>query len=61
MHESSIRKAISQAALIYGIVRPNVTKTGGLQSQGGKGAAIANLLQALGNAESGVLRFSRRE
>jgi hypothetical protein len=32
-------------------------KAGGLQSQGTKGAAVANLLQALGNTGSGVLRL----
>ena len=39
---------------------PNVAKVGGLQSQGDKGAAIVDLLQALGNAGSYVLRLSRR-
>jgi hypothetical protein len=39
-------------------VDPNVAKAGGLQSQGAKGAAVVNLLQALGNAGSGVLRLS---
>jgi hypothetical protein len=39
---------------------PNVAKVGGLQSQGDKGAAVVDLLQALGNAGSGVLRLSRR-
>jgi len=42
------------------LVIPNVAKAGGLQSQGAKGAAVANLLQALGNAGSGVLRLSCR-
>jgi hypothetical protein len=41
-------------------LNPNVAKVGGLQSQGAKGAAVVNLLQALGNAGSGVLRLSRR-
>jgi len=36
---------------------PSVAKVGGLQSQGAKGAAEAILLQALGNAGSGVLRL----
>jgi hypothetical protein len=39
---------------------PSVTKVGGLQSQGDKGAAVVDLLQALGNAGSGVLRLSLR-
>jgi hypothetical protein len=39
---------------------PSVAKVGGLQSQGAKGAAVVNLLQALGNAGSCVLRLSRR-
>jgi hypothetical protein len=39
---------------------PNVAKVGGLQSQGDKGAAVVDLLQALGNAGSGVIRISRR-
>ena len=42
------------------MVNPNVAKVGGLQSQGGKGAAVVNLLQVLGNAGSDVLRLSRR-
>jgi len=41
-------------------IDPNVAKAGGLQSQGAKGAAVVDLLQALGNAGSGVLRLSRR-
>jgi hypothetical protein len=40
------------------VVTPNVAKVGGLQSQGDKGAAVVDLLQALGNAGSGVLRLS---
>ena len=49
------------AARSYGSrVYPNVAKAGGLQSQGAKGAAVVHLLQALGNAGSGVLRLSRR-
>jgi hypothetical protein len=43
-----------------GHVNPNVAKAGGLQSQGAKGAAVVDLLQALGNTGSGVLRISRR-
>ncbi len=39
---------------------PNVEKAGGFQSQGAKGAAVVYLLQALGNAGSGVLRLSQR-
>ena len=39
-------------------VYPIVAKAGGLQSQGAKGAAVVNLLQALGNTGSGVLRLS---
>jgi hypothetical protein len=39
-------------------LNPNVGKVGGLQSQGAKGAAVVNLLQALGNAGSGALRLS---
>jgi len=39
-------------------VYPNVAKVGGLQNQGAKGAAVVDLLQALGNAGSGVLRLS---
>jgi expansin (peptidoglycan-binding protein) len=39
---------------------PIVATAGGLQSQGAKGAAVVWLLQALGNAGSGVLRLSRR-
>jgi hypothetical protein len=42
------------------LLNPNVAKAGGLQSQGAKGAAVVNLLQALGNAGSEVLRLSRR-
>jgi len=38
----------------------SAAKAGGLQSQGAKGAAVADLLQALDNAGSGVLRLSRR-
>jgi hypothetical protein len=41
-------------------LNPNVAKAGGLQSQGAKGAAVVDLLQALGNVGSGVLRLSRR-
>ena len=41
-------------------VLPNVAKVGGLRSQGAEGAAVVHLLQALGNAGSGVLRLSRR-
>jgi hypothetical protein len=41
-----------------GSINPNVAKVGGLQSQGAKGAAVVNLLQALGNAEFEVLRLS---
>jgi hypothetical protein len=37
-----------------------VAKVGGLQSQGAKGEAVVNLLRTLGNAGSGVIRFSRR-
>jgi len=44
----------------FTLVYPIVAKVGGLQSQGAKGAAVVNLLQALGNAGSGVLRLSRR-
>jgi hypothetical protein len=39
-------------------LNPIVAKAGGLQSQGAEGAAVVNLLQALGNAGSGVLRLS---
>jgi hypothetical protein len=39
---------------------PIVAKAGGLQSQGAKGAAVVDLLQALGNVGSEVLRLSRR-
>jgi len=39
------------------VENPNAAKTGGLRSQGAKGAAAVNLLQALGNAGSGVLRL----
>jgi hypothetical protein len=42
------------------IINPNIAKAGKLQSQGDKGAAVVDLLQALGNAGSGVLRLSRR-
>jgi hypothetical protein len=41
-------------------LNPNAAKAGGLQSQGVEGAAVVNLLQALDNAGSGVLRLSRR-
>jgi hypothetical protein len=41
-------------------ISPNVAKVGGIQSQGAKGAAVVNLLQALGNAGSGALRLSWR-
>jgi hypothetical protein len=41
-------------------LNPIVAKVGGLQSQGAKGEAVVNLLQALGNAGSGVFRLSRR-
>jgi len=41
-------------------MNPIVAKAGGLQSQGAKGAAVDNILQALGNAGSEVLRLSRR-
>ena len=41
-------------------LNPNVAKAGGLQSQGAKGDAVVDLLRALGNAGSGVLRLSRR-
>jgi hypothetical protein len=41
-------------------LNPSVAKVGGLQSQDAKGAAVINLLQALGNAGSGVLRLSCR-
>jgi hypothetical protein len=37
----------------------NVAKVGGLQSQGAKGAAVVDLLQALGNAGYEVLQLSR--
>jgi hypothetical protein len=40
------------------ILYPNVAKVRGLQSQDAKGAVVVNLLQALGNAGSGVLRLS---
>jgi hypothetical protein len=38
-------------------IYPIVAKVGGLQSQGGKGVAVVNLLQTLSNAGSGVLRL----
>jgi hypothetical protein len=41
-------------------MNPTVAKVGGLQSQGGKGEAVVNLLRTLGNAGSGVLRLSCR-
>jgi hypothetical protein len=41
-------------------VSPILAKVGGLQSQGAKGEAVVNLLRTLGNAESEVLRLSRR-
>jgi hypothetical protein len=41
-------------------IYPNIAKVGGLQSQGDKGAAVVDLLQAHGNAGSCVLRLSRR-
>jgi hypothetical protein len=39
-------------------VNPNVAIVGGLQSQGAEGEVVVNLLRALGNAGSGVLRLS---
>jgi hypothetical protein len=39
-------------------ITPNVAKARGLQSQGAKGAAVVNLLQAFGNAGSGALWLS---
>jgi len=42
------------------LLYPNVSKIGGLQSQGARGKAVVNLLRTLGNAGSGVLRLSRR-
>jgi hypothetical protein len=41
-------------------ISPNVAKAGGLLSKGAKGAAVVDLLQALGNAGSEVLRLSSR-
>jgi len=41
-------------------LNPKVAKIGGLQSQGAKGKAVANLLRTLGHGGSGVLRLSRR-
>jgi hypothetical protein len=38
-------------------INPNVTRVGGLQSQGAKGEAVVNLLRTLGNTGSGVLRL----
>ncbi len=37
---------------------PDDAKVGGLQIQGGKGEAVANLLQTIGNEESGGLLLS---
>jgi hypothetical protein len=51
---------VKTSAESRGELNPNVAKVGGLQSQGAKGAAVVDLLQALGNAGSGVLRLSRR-
>jgi hypothetical protein len=45
---------------IFSVLYPNVAKVGGLQSQGVKGEAVASLLRSLDNAESEVLRLSRR-
>jgi hypothetical protein len=54
-------KTTPEAAIVcIGRIIPNVAKAGGLQSQGDKGAAVVDLLQALGNAGSCVLRLSRR-
>jgi hypothetical protein len=41
-------------------INANVANAGGFQRQGATGAVAANLLQALGNAGSGVLPLSRR-
>jgi hypothetical protein len=41
-------------------VYPNVTKVGGLQSQGVKGKVVVTLPRSLYNAGSEVLRLSRR-
>jgi hypothetical protein len=41
-------------------VAPNDAKVGGLQRQGAEGAAVVNLVQALGNDGSGALRLCRR-
>jgi hypothetical protein len=38
-------------------IYPNVAKAGELQSQDAEGTAVVHLLQALGNAGSGVLRL----
>ncbi len=38
-------------------ISPNSAKVGGLQSQGGKGEAVAFLLRTIGNKGSGVLRL----
>ncbi len=43
-----------------GLLTLMLQKPEGLQSQGAKGATVVHLLQALGNAGSGVLRLSRR-
>jgi hypothetical protein len=51
---------MSKAEKVVASVDPNVAKAGGLQRLGAKGAAEVDLLQALGNAGSGVLRLSRR-
>jgi hypothetical protein len=37
---------------------PDVEKSGGIQSQGANGEAVGIVLQALGNAGSGVLLLS---
>jgi hypothetical protein len=54
-HKAKVSKKVKKK-----VINPSVAIAGGLQSQGAKGAAAVNLLQALGNAGSGVLRLSRR-
>jgi len=58
LHENVSFLIDNQNAEKFTRLNPIVAKAGGLQSQGAEGAAVVNLLQALGNAGSGVLRLS---